>query len=352
MPKLTYQELLRKDLSTLRRFDLRKHYRRKEIEEGILTIMENLDNINNPKYISYGEALCEYFTKLYNSRMLWPLIENAAKQDIIVPTSNLAFDISKKDLESLVYYFFKDATDKETFKIFMHFWHQRKESIYYKRSEESGGLASFIPFFNQGIIFLNRTSTFLDAFNFVHEYGHLIHFYKNYSTYSIYLLKPLTEISSLFFQMVSAEYFSNIKGLETLSTFTQAEYLNISLESSRELVQEFHQFNGIENERQLKSALDNLINLLSSEKLEMLFTDREDYSDDYMYNASLCIASNLFMIYLNDPQEAFNILNKFHLIDLKLSLSEYYNQICKLGLGNISGIKLYTEHMKRKLERL
>lgn len=57
------------------------------------------------------------------------------------------------------------------------------------------------------------------------------------------------------------------------------------------------------------------------------------------------------MIYIRDPEKAFDLLYKIIAIDLKLSQRKYWDEIKKLDLGDPEKFLEYSEHIKRKLTK-
>ena len=75
-------------------------------------------------------------------------------------------------------------------------------------------------------------------------------------------------------------------------------------------------------------------------------------SSDFSYILAYSIATNLFMIYLRDPDYAFYLLKKLIEIDLNLSPETYLQEIIKLGIIPNEGLEEFDRHLNRELKRL
>ena len=64
---------------------------------------------------------------------------------------------------------------------------------------------------------------------------------------------------------------------------------------------------------------------------------------DYIYVIAFNIATNLFMIYKNDPDYAFYLVYKIINLDLNLNKKEYFKQLQSLDITSIEKTKEYNE---------
>ena len=72
-------------------------------------------------------------------------------------------------------------------------------------------------------------------------------------------------------------------------------------------------------------------------------------SHDFPYVISYSIANELYLMYLNDPEESFYIYKKIMAIDLKLPSDKYLDEIINLGVLPTENLDKYEKVLKRKL---
>lgn len=64
---------------------------------------------------------------------------------------------------------------------------------------------------------------------------------------------------------------------------------------------------------------------------------------DYIYVIAYYFATNLFMIYKNDPEYAFYLVNKIMNLDLCLSKEEYFKRLQDIGITDVNKTKEYHD---------
>lgn len=146
---------------------------------------------------------------------------------------------------------------------------------------------------------------------FAHEFGHAIQFATNYKTSIYNELNIYIEIISIFFELICNEYFINnfkreaiINGYNTLSKhLSSAQNLNSELTLLKII-----QIKANETLTTLRKNIDELLEVLTKEDISHIMTLRP--ARDYIYVIAFNIATNLFMIYKNDPDYAFYLVYK------------------------------------------
>ena len=91
----------------------------------------------------------------------------------------------------------------------------------------------------------------------------------------------------------------------------------------------------------LRKNIDELLEVLTKEDISHIMTLRP--ARDYIYVIAFNIATNLFMIYKNDPDYAFYLVYKIINLDLNMNKEEYFKQLQCLDITNIKNTKEYNE---------
>ena len=299
------------------------------------------------------------YLNLAKSRFIWSKIKEISFTEFIdipnyfIPT----IDLSNKEMMEMVHDFYKNATDKRTYEIFMFYWNQRRRNLHFISKSPNNEYAStfYLPHSKEAFVQIELKHEFQDIPTIVHEYGHLIQFFLNYNANMFLKNHMYGEIVSMFFEFISAEYFAK-DDLEEKGIITQAEMLDDQLDSNELLVHELNILEKLrleyyENKNDLRRKIKDLLRRYDNEKLTELFL-RYSPASDYPYTIGFLVAANLFMIYINDPDKAFYLLYKLISINLKLDSNKYYEELNKLGICEIEGLHNYSAYIKRKLTRV
>ena len=128
-----------------------------------------------------------------------------------------------------------------------------------------------------------------------------------------------------------------INGYNTLSKhLSSAQNLNSELTLLKII-----QIKANETLTTLRKNIDELLEVLTKEDISHIMTLRP--ARDYIYVIAFNIATNLFMIYKNDPDYAFYLVYKIINLDLNMNKEEYFKQLQSLDITNIKNTKEYNE---------
>lgn len=200
--------------------------------------------------------LLKDYLDLSKTKFLWKPIEESARLDSsFIPNLKVKeIDFTNKELFELIHDFFKNATNKEIYELFLKIYNQNKKSIHIIDKDYSyPGDTLYIDYFNKTYIQVYKDHTFEDLTTLAHEFGHAIQFNSNYNINYFKDLNVYLEIVSIFFELLCCEYFykSEFK-LNALASEYSAIYDNI--ESCKDLKEEFKIFrkiNYLEHEKKM-----------------------------------------------------------------------------------------------------
>lgn len=357
-----YKKLFKERLRKLE--SMRKTVNGKELElisSTILILHDLLDT--KDKFFSEENFEMEFLEQEYKnlvpSSFLWNSVREFSTfhfpDDIDVPMVP-DLKISNKDVLDLVHDFFKNATNKEIYELFMKLFKERKKYLHFVNSapEDFYGDSIYLPYSNELFIQMTRQYEFADISTLAHEYGHGIQFLVSFHDNMYQKNIVFIEIISMFFEMIITEYYSNGNELKKGAIINQFDSLDTLFEDARFLWQELDvletfKIREFENKNVLKAKMQSFIDnpTLNIEELCDCLP-----SGNYLYIIATTIATELFMIYLNDPDKAFYLLFKIMHIDWRLSPEDYYEEIIKLGILPNEHMNDYTDHIKRKLTLL
>lgn len=353
-----YKKYIKSKLQYLK--DLRKNID----DENLPLVLDSIDtlkcilselNYQDDDRIQFDLLMEEDFQHLKQSSNIWPSIYHIAK----MPTNNIDANmpklyLRKNDLESLVYDFFKDATDDKSFKTFLYFFKSRRTNICISNllPDDFTAESYYLPFQKEGFIHMHKHNDISCLCSLSHEYGHLIQNYHNYDHTSLYDMFPFREIVSIFFELLASEYFSK-NGLLMPSILYQLDDIDNTIKKAKFLKKELYLFHkiGLKHINEEKERLNMIQNYLKGNyKAQRILSHNPSY--DYPYIIGELIACELFMIYLNDPDKAFYLLYKLIDLNLKMEPKQYFEEIHKLNLGYTKSMKDYNEYVKRKLTKI
>ena len=265
-------------------------------------------------------------------------------------------DVSNKELLTLTYDFFKNGTPKYFFSLFEQLFNQRGRIRFISSSIPNFyGDALFLNYDKSFYIQMNRAHEFSDISIMAHEYGHGIQFLMNYNRNIFFTLFAFSEIVSIFFELICAEYYSKDKTLGNKAIISLYDNWNTTIGNACGLNQEIQIFKScklthMESIKKMRKILGGFIENNDYEKLCNLIATSP--SLDFIYVFAYSIVTSLFMIYLTDHDFAFYLLQKIIEIDLNLSPDAYLQEIIKLGIIPNEGLKEFDSHLKRELKRI
>lgn len=303
--------------------------------------------------LNIEDILLKDYLDLSKTKFLWKPIEESARLDSsFIPNLKVKeIDFTNKELFELIHDFFKNATNKEIYELFLKIYNQNKKSIHIIDKDYSyPGDTLYIDYFNKTYIQVYKDHTFEDLTTLAHEFGHAIQFNSNYNINYFKDLNVYLEIVSIFFELLCCEYFykSEFK-LNALASEYSAIYDNI--ESCKDLKEEFKIFRKInylehENKNDLKNKISKIASTLPIEYTKY-FIDilPRDY---YIYSFAFVVASNLIKLYKKDRDFALQVLKELINIDLKVNAYKYYQELENLDLVTTDGLKNLTRNIKRR----
>ena len=326
---------------------------KKIILDTIDSIRINLSKERIPGSIDI--LLEEDYKELISSRFLWSQIEELSAikddtQEIEEDNFNLTpeyWNMGIKEIMDYLHDFFKYGTNKKTWEIFQKIYNENKKSIRFINGDalDYTGEIIYLEFFKKFYIMGCRQNEFEDIMTFAHEFGHAIQFATNYKTSIYNELNIYIEIISIFFELICNEYFINNFKREYASLNYNLITLCLTLKPEKnkiiEIINKVIQIKANETLTTLRKNIDELLEVLTKEDISHIMTLRP--ARDYIYVIAFNIATNLFMIYKNDPDYAFYLVYKIINLDLNMNKEEYFKQLQSLDITNIKNTKEYNE---------
>ena len=330
------------------------------LEESIETINLNLIRWQGIITNSLNDVLFNEYKVLNGFRQFWSLLADYTEIDAVqlddekYPYPDIS-DVTNSELLDLTYEFFKNGTSKYFFSIFEQLFKQRKKVFFINSSAPNFYADSmFLNFDKSFYIQMNRGYEFNDISTMAHEYGHGIQYLINYNRNIFYSLQSFSEIVSTFFELICEHYYSKDKRFASKAIITLYDnWYNACIDATT-LNQEIGIFNAInlkenEKENKTKRKLDQFIKTSDKVKLGKLLD--QQISECFIYTFAYSIATTLFMIYLDDQEFAFYLLQKLIEINLGLSKEEYLKEIINLGIIPNERIMDFDVHLKRELKK-
>ena len=329
------------------------------LRESIETIELNLAKEKIQDTDSLEDALINEYDNLKEFESFWPIIEEFT--DFIEDEDSDRYpypdiDMSNKEILTLTYDFFKNGTSKYFFSLFEQLFKQRRK-IHFVNSSVPGfyGDTLFLNYDKSFYVQIGRLHEFNDIVVMAHEYGHGIQYLINYNRNIFYGLFPFSEVVSIFFELICGDYYTKDLSLGNKARISLYDNWNTTCKDAQALNQEIQIFKSSkikrdESTEKKKRRLWTFIENSDYNKLVDLIM--QNPSSDFSYILAYSIATNLFMIYLRDPDYAFYLLKKLIEIDLNLSPETYLQEIIKLGIIPNEGLEEFDRHLNRELKRL
>lgn len=295
---------------------------------------------------------------LKEREFLWPLYQEFSQINpkAIPNTPKLkTSSLSPKDLLDLTHDFYK-SLNSFFFGHFMQNFYRRNDHIKFTPQNinyKYDGVCIFIPHTNEAFIEIIRNYTLEDVVKVIHEYGHATGYSINFLN-RFYPNLYYTEIISLFFELISADFLGNIFGQDkstiikainhnTMSELAKITSFKIDLITAESLLP-----NGYNRNKDIKQTAQILLDL-DSLKTEYLFADENLEISDY--TIGYIIAIELYFIYLEDKDRALHILKKIILYNAKSEL-DYFKHLKRLGIIPNLHIQEYESMLQKDVATL
>ncbi len=261
-------------------------------------------------------------------------------------------EYSEKEMKELAKDFFS-STDRKTKLLFETIYRKNYRHLNigtYNPGLSYSGFQIYIAYFKSIYINIFRKNNISDANTMVHEYGHAIQSFINFSYKTP---NALVEVVSMFFEFASQEYFYSLGVIDSnIASYNRITTLNSRIIDYTKMAEIFNYlsdtglsiyllFNPCYTYR-IKSELSKIY---SEEELESLFIDKP--YDMYIYIIGAIIASNLYEIYIQDKKAALSIL--YHFIKMDQSNHEQiYQFLDSQGLLNPQGYMAYQDMVRKR----
>lgn len=258
----------------------------------------------------------------------------------------------------LIHDFYKACLDKELFGLFRGIYKKRGKLVHMTELRDSNFVPDsiYLPFYNETHLRLKRTFQIRELTNAVHEYGHAIQYMTNYHPEFFDENYLFSEVVSIFFEILSTDYFKSIKGFSKQAHDFQIGVFNSVRETSGNILIES---DILELWESLKRAgFKYWVSALNEELMEAY--DALDPSEinieglldmnlslEFIYVFAYLIAIELFMLYKKDPDLALHKLKCLMRIDLRLPRDKYFEEIEKLGIHPTESIPDFKSHIIR-----
>lgn len=326
--------------------------KKEELEESIKTIKSYLTKpYTIPETIE--ECLLSEYQNLIGSQNLWPLCENLARHvddDLpYYPYPDLV--LTNNDLLELTHDFFKNATPKEIYLLFLKLYRQRKNAYFIDGPDALNFYADsmYLPFDSSFYLRIEKKNEFADVATMAHEYGHGIQFLTNYSGTLLTSLYAFHELISTFFELLCTEYYTKDTTLGKKAIASNFEFWDVTCENAFLLNKELQILKSIKaySNNDIKGFIDFFTKHSNTKELEEIIGVHP--SNDFIYIIGYIFAIELYLIYKENPDYAFYLLKKIMAIDLRKDPESYFKEIKDLGINPTSSLDSFESHLKREL---
>lgn len=321
----------------------------------ILNTLENIRiNLSKERIPGSVDILLEYDYKfLSETSFLWPIIKGVANIEeptIKLPKNNRKFSL--KEIIDILHDFFKNSTSKSIYEIFLKIYNENKKSIRFINGDNLSytGEIIYLEYFKRFYIMGCIENSIEDIMTFAHEFGHAIQFYLNFNNNLYKELNVYIEIVSIFFELICNEHL--LSSFYSDAIINAYDTLGKHLDSAKNLDSELILLRAIKSDNifELRKNIDILLCHLTKEDMNNFMALKP--ASDYIYVIAFNIATNLFMIYKEDPEYAFYLVNKIISLDLNLSKEDYFKELLSLDVTDIRRPKDYNELILRRVREL
>lgn len=260
-------------------------------------------------------------------------------------------DLSHDGLIQLSHDFYKQVLPKDFFLLFSKIFQKRFDHIRFSSRNKNCGVTLFIPSFEEFFVESQYEQDFSDIVTLIHELAHCIHFLLNCDQQMNLDLYPFWEFFSTFIELVAFDYFKCIKDFSHLSfdaeqiswNYWKEQAYLISLE-----VQLLFLLNNkvVRNNRHLKLLASQIG--IDSALLERIL--RQPRGKLISNITSYSLAIELFYIYQNDKDEAWEVLRKIFLSEAS-SITEFQRMLTSLNINLNEHVNSYNQSLTRERKK-
>lgn len=298
------------------------------------------------KDIRYNES--DYFSYY---RELVPYISNFAKkfsQDDFFEFRTLKhYNLSKDDILATTSMFY-NSLDNRFSKPFNRMFEKNKQWIRYSKDNDT---CYTFPIYNTNIVLmlLGCFNTIEDYATTSHEYGHGIDISYNQAEIEALDRIPFAEVVSIFMEMINGQFLDE-------QCFSPKELLNYDINSFTKYLE----LGIIANEKNNITDMFNSSKLFSNKQAIKYLKDKvhmEDFgieqvlydpiSEQFPYVISYLVAIELYLIYLEDKDEALNIVYNFMKMK-ECSIEDYVCFFKKSGAEIGKNTEEYAKLLKKR----
>lgn len=340
--------------------------------ESLIKIQETIDTLLGLMFLDSEEQIpcnlqqiLDYeFESLSFFSSIWHVVEPMATEEVIPHVAKYYYSPKLKDDEivGLVYDFCKDSLDRELFKKVRGILKKSKEYVNMRRLFLTGPRADaiYLQYYDQVYIRLKRRGDYRDLTSLSHEIGHGLQFKTNYSENLFSTIVPFSEVVSLFFELLSAEYFSSLSEFKKPMIQKRIMTFNDFQEKSSYFWEEIEFFWEWQkrNKRMDTQALDEICKIVGEKcgiedysVIDIEFILSQEIMQNFPYCVSYVIAIELLEVYRKDKDLALYLLKKFMSLDLNLSIEDYYSKMLDLGLIPGERLPEYKEYLMRPIKQ-
>ena len=328
---------------------------RKKLEESLATLKFVLNPPPDTK-VTLPTLLCEEYKKLIKGQELWPVCQKMAKlSNLDIPDYTYPeITLRNEELLALTSQFFKNVTPPEVYERFIFLFNQRKTC--FLNSNILGFYADslFLQYDQSFYIRLEKKNEFSDLATLVHEYGHGIQFLTTYNPEFFNELAVFSEIVSIFFELLCTEYYTNDSKLGKLAIISNYDFWDTSCGEAYYVTEELPIIKELSRKcantsRDIRRKVQSYLKTHNVSKVTDILKIQP--ANDFIYLIGYAYAIELFLLYQQDHDYAFDILEKI----MELDSSDYFNYLegmKKLGIEPAAHLKDFDAHLKRELTRL
>lgn len=353
-----YHKYLRQKYNELKK--LQKAQDSLEIKQALASIEAELLPTRREKAQKARDIFFNEYQVFKKSKFLWDDLITFAElgeEKIDFDDSALEANFSKEELFALSHDFYRDATTKELFAQFMHFFKQRNRNVHIFKDPSLDFYADvfYLPYYKELFMQVKPRGEYGDVAVLNHEYGHGIHFLNNFHGNFYDKNNVFIEIISTFFEYLTLLHYSQ-NGDHQYAALTSLVDDFEERKCYAENIQMFllyKDYIGLEScgsKLEEIKAIDSFLLYNGESNIEEMYTEGK-ISDDIMYVFATIIVCELLCIYLNDPDKAFDLLNELMHIDPTLPPEKYYQAILDLGIYPNNSVLDFNNHLKRELTR-
>ena len=352
-----YENEFRKRIKELKEIRKKSHpNERVLIDETIRTMINIIDyykNNNDPKLV---DAIESDYLFLKSNSFLWENVRKFALIDAPNIYGEFIFenslDISDDEVIGLTHDFYKNATDKKTFDTFLKIYNKRNKNlgIFQDPTTEFVADTVFLPYYQDSFIQLNRKNTYDDVGALIHEYGHSIQHLTNFNP-TLYDT-VFAEVISVFFEIISFDYYANVKGLQYSTAMAQWDDFNSRILFADDLTDEFDIIKQIKRRKKGRSVREKIAQYAKQDASSLQGFVEYNTSENLKYVIAELFGIELYMIYRKDRDKAMYIIHKIMELNLNLSSEDYYKEIEKLGIHLNRKVGEYQDHLYKRMRYL